>query len=89
MTEVNISMCGLHDYPNDYKVRLKKMLDGIYKAGGLLDRDSLFLELKIFDVAIFDALIGTLAYHQLVIQGNEGRISLSDRGRSAFPLDCW
>lgn len=58
MTALNIAMHGLHDYPNDYKVRLLKMLNCIGKADGILDRNSLPHNFE-----ILDDFIGTRAYH--------------------------
>jgi hypothetical protein len=89
MTDVNVSMIGLELYPEDHKGRLKKVLACINNNDGSFDIDSLSLELKFIDREYLSDLVGTLKFHQLIMEDERGKMSLSDRGRDAFPLDYW
>ncbi|WP_447874226.1 hypothetical protein [Serratia fonticola] len=89
MTDVNVGGTGLELYPEDHKGRLKKVLACINNNDGSLDIDSLFLELKLIDREYLSDLVGTLKFYQLIMEDERGKMSLSDRGREAFPLDAW
>jgi rhamnose utilization protein RhaD (predicted bifunctional aldolase and dehydrogenase) len=89
MSEVKMSMHGLDCFPDDHKAIFRNVLSAIDKADGSFDMVRLSDEVKSIDNAFFQYVVVTLRSHGLVVEDDDGRLGISERGCDALALPSW
>lgn len=86
MTDVTCSMHGLKNFPENTKNILKNTFQCIHNSEGYFDMASLAAELNL-DEAIVSSAIGSS--NGCFIVNENGKISLTDRGKLASDSNSW